>query len=699
VRRQFYAHATHPANTSDAARLSHRLLSAFPLLRILTTSREALGITGETLWPVPPLALPPPGTPPAEALSYPAVRLFADRAAAVRPDFAVDGANADAVVRICGALDGLPLAIELAAARLRSLALVEVADRLDDRFRLLSRGDRAAQPRHQTLRAVVEWSWGLLDDAERTLARRLTVFAGGATREAAERVCGLPGAEVVELLASLVDKSLVEAAGEDGRRYRMLDTVRAYCAERLAEAGEWEPLRRAHAAYFLDLAQTADPHLRSTEQLAWLGRLDAEHDDLHAALRRAVDAAEVEPALRLLAALSSYWWLRGRRSEGAALAGDLLDTLGTEPPAGLEEEYALCVLYAAVGRSTGPEPRTQLEVARSIVYAMDQPVRQPFLLVLAAVAGGPPGEDVDLGLARQRYLTGPDLWVRALVQFGQGYERRMVGQATEAEREFAAALAGFRTIGERWGMAAALAELAELADWQGDQDRSIALTDEALDLAGQLNSADDMADLLCRRADASVRAGDLAAAHADYGRAAELARPAGTLELLATAHCGLGEVARLRGDLAEAHRLCELALEECPTGWFAAEATRADILVALGQIAAAEGDAGAARAWYRRALTGALEHGGFMIAGGAVEGLAGVALLEGDDERAALLLGVGAALRGASVVGDPDTARVEAAALARIGEATYQRAYQRGAAMPRDQALSLLGASPSASGA
>jgi predicted ATPase/DNA-binding SARP family transcriptional activator len=681
-----------------AARLARRLLSACPMLRILATSREPLGITGETLWPVPPLPLPPPGATPTEALGYPAVRLFADRAAAVRPDFAVDPASAGAVLRICRALDGLPLAIELAAARLRSLPLAEVAGRLDDRFGLLSRGDRTAQPRHQTLRAVVEWSWDLLDDAEQTLARRLTVFAGAATREAAERVCGLPAAEVDELLASLADKSLLEAVDDDGRRYRMLDTVRAFCAERLAEAGEWERLRRAHAAHFLDLAQTADPHLRHAEQLGWLRRLDAERDDLHAALRRAVDAADTALALRLLAALSWYWWLRGRRGQAAALAGDLLGALGPGPPAGLEEEYALCVLYAAVG-ATGPDLRVHLQAAQSIVYAMDRPARQPFLTVLAAVAAGPPGEEVDVRPVRQRHLTGPDPWIRALMRFGDGYLRLVDGQAAAAEQEFAAALAGFRALGERWGMAAALAELAGLADRRGDRDTSIALTDEALDLAGQLDYADDMADLLCRRADASVRADDLDGAHADYRRAAELARRAGTPEHLAAAHRGLGGVARLRGDLVLARRLCELALAECPTGWFVAEATRAEILVALGQVAAAEGNAAAARAWHRQALAVAGGHWGFTVTAGAAEGLAEVALLERDGERAALLLGVAAALRGAPVAGDPDVARVAAAARAGVGEPAYRRAYQRGAAMTRDQARTLLGAPPSAAGA
>jgi predicted ATPase/DNA-binding SARP family transcriptional activator len=688
-----------------AARLAHRLLSACPTLRILATSREALGITGETLYPVPPLPLPPPGTTLPETLGYPAVRLFADRAVAVRPDFAVDTENADEVLRICRALDGLPLAIELAAARLRSLPLAEVAARLDDRFRLLSRGSRTADPRHQTLRAVVEWSWDLLDGAEQTLARRLTVFAGGATLEAAEHVCGLPAGEVIEVLTSLADKSLVEAVGEDGRRCRMLDTVRAFCAERLAEAGEQERMRSAHAAYFLDLAETAEPFLRRREQLEWLRRLDAEHDNFNAALRQAVHTAETGTALRLIAALSSYWWLRGRRSEGSALAGELLDAIGPEPPSGLGEEYALCVLNVALSRSGDPELRTHLRAAESILYThpLDPPPRYPILSVFLGMAAGPPEEEIVAQLMNRQHQLGPDPWTQALAHFGWGFMRLFGGAVADAEAELARSLEGFRALGDRWGMAMALEQLAELAAWRGDRARSIALTDEALDLAGQLDAVDDVAGLLCRRAGGSVRAGDLAGAGADYERAAELARRAGTPEKLANAHHGLGAVARLRGDLAEARRLCETALAECPTGWFAAEETRAEILIALGRIAEAEGDAGEARAWHRRALTATLATtlGSRGSAGppAAAEALAGVALLEGDPEHAALLLGVGRLLRGSSVAGDPDVARVSAAAKARIGEEAFELAYQQGAAMTRDQALATLGAPPSASGA
>ncbi|HEY8472211.1 MAG TPA: BTAD domain-containing putative transcriptional regulator [Natronosporangium sp.] len=583
---------------ADAAGLADRLLRAAPQLRILATSREPLGLTGEALSPLSGLALPPADAGAEQALTYPAVRLFVERAADVVPGFTLDGANRADVLRICRTLDGLPLAIELAAARLRSLPVAEVASRLDDRFALLSRGSRTASPRHRTLRAVVEWSWELLDEPEQRLARRLAVFAGGATLAAVEQVTGSD----LETLTSLVDKSLVEVAGD---RYRMLDTVRAYAAERLAEAGETEEIRRAHAAYLIDLAWTADPHLRRAEQLAWLARLDVERDNVHAALRGAVAAGDRDTALELVTALSCYWWLRGLRSEAAMLASEVLRILGPEPPAGMAEEYWLCVLNAALGDAGDPALASRFESAPAMLAQLNRKPRQPVLLLLAALTAGPPEGDASEATAmaaQWQELLSDEPWSIAFGPLGIGYVWLFGGELDQAEPLFTEALAAFRAIGERWGMTNALAALAEVADRRGDRTGSITMIDEALRLAGELDSQTDTADLLRLRGDGGIRAGELAAAAADYQASIAAARRAGAPEMVASARLGLAEVARLRGELAEAREFAETAMSECPSGWFTADSIRSEISITLARIAEAEGDPDTARQHYRQAL-------------------------------------------------------------------------------------------------
>ncbi|NDU74707.1 tetratricopeptide repeat protein, partial [Actinomadura sp. DSM 109109] len=665
---------------APVAELTHRLLAACPELRVLATSREALAITGEALRPLPPLEVPPAGAPVAELDRYPAVRLFLDRAEAVRPGFAVDEGNAGAVLRICRALDGLPLAIELAAARLRSLPVAEVATRLDDRFRLLSRGNRTAPPRHQTLRAVVEWSWDLLDEAEQTLARRLTVFAGGLTLDAAVGVCGLDDAD--ELLVELADKSLVQS---DGSRYRMLDTVRAFCAERLAAAGEVDRFERAHAEYFAGLAARADPHLRGAEQLEWLELLAAEHGNLHAALRRSVRADPVL-ALRMIAPLSWYWWLRGR-VEGAPLASELLDVVGTEPPEGLDEEYVLCVTNAVAGGVTGERAVAWLDRAAELLRRVDGPVRYPTVIVLWALTAGP--DRTDLAVFERQ--IGDDPWTRALVRMSDAFLAQFGGDPVGTERACEDAVRGFRACGDRWGTANSLDTLAEVAAWRGDRERARALLDEALDLVGRLGALEDTADLLYQRAAVHIHAGDLDAARADYERGMELARRAGAPDKIAGGCHGLGTVARLRGDAAEARAMYEAALTGYGSERFIAGAVRGAALIGLAWLAADEGDAGRARALVREAVDMSLDHPVFRhYQADAATALAGLAAREGDGERAALLLGAGRALRGVALSGDPDTERVLARVRALLGDEAGEAVFARAAAFSRDRAAALL---------
>ncbi len=670
-----------------AATLARTLLGECPGLAVLATGREPFGITGETLVPLAPLDTPPPDSSPPAALASPAVELFADRAAAVRPGFEVRQANVKTVIRICAALDGLPLAIELAAARLRSLTVEEIATRLAEhgRFRLLSRGDPTAAARHRTLRAVVEWSWDLLSPAEQVLARRFSVFAGSASLEAAEAVCEVE--DTAGLLADLVDRSLVVA---DGDRYRMLDTIRLFCAERLAEAGEEDRLRGGHARHFLDLARSADPHLRRAEQLRWLARLSAEHGNLTAALRWAV-REDRETGLRLVAALAAYWWLGGRRGDAGEAAAELLEATG-RPIAGLEEEYVMCVAHA-VPRAL-PE---HWERAETIMRSRDRPLRYPFAEALWGMSAGPPEPAPPAGPETDR-LFGSDPWSLALVGLGRALLKVFGGDPAGGERELEEALARFRSLGERWGTAQGLDWLALVAGRRGEWARARDMWREALELLEELGALEETADMLGHRAEALAREGDLAAAAADHRRAGELARKAGAPGVPAVTHLGLGEIARLEGDLPEARRRIGLALREAEAGAFGMESVRTRAFTALGRLAEAEGDLAGALLHHRRAQARARRSPLGMDLADAVEGRAGAALLEGAGTRArekagtlaALLLGMAVALRGTAVAGDRDVARVAAGARDLIGAEAFAAAYARGAATRRDEVFTAL---------
>jgi predicted ATPase/DNA-binding CsgD family transcriptional regulator len=316
------------------ASLADILLSACPEVRILATSREPLGVAGEVSWPVPPLSLPHTerGQTLGGLLGCEAVRLFVERAATVTPGFALTRENAPAVADLCARLDGLPLAIELAASRVRMLSVGQILERLDDRFRLL-RGNRTAVFRHRTLGATIDWSHDLLSEKEKILFRRLSVFAGGWTLDAAEEVCagdGIEEVEVLELLSCLVDKSLVVVArGDDEARYRMLETVRQYASGKLTESGERAALRAGHMRFFLDLAEEAETGLAGPEQPSWLERLDTEHDNLRAALGWLAEEKQVERGLRLASSLLRFWWFRGYLIEGRAHLESLLSLSGT----------------------------------------------------------------------------------------------------------------------------------------------------------------------------------------------------------------------------------------------------------------------------------------------------------------------------------------------------------------------------------
>ena len=318
--------------------LAMALLSGCAQLKILTTSRESLDIQGETILRVPPLSFPiSRQLLPGEKLEdYESARLLLERAVAVKPDFGITGGNASAVAQICRRLDGIPLAIELAAARLKVLPVGQIAARLDDRFSLLTAGGRTILPRHQTLQAVMDWSYNLLSEKEQAALCRLSVFVGGWGLEAAQAVCAeiVPSNEVIEILASLVDQSLVEAAEGPGgeARYRMLETMRQYGIERLGDAGLVEATQGRHALFFVELAEKAEPRLRGPEMHAWIERLEAEHDNFRASLEWSLSQASPASSLRFAGALGIFWRERGYLSGGRAWLESMLARRQGAPP-------------------------------------------------------------------------------------------------------------------------------------------------------------------------------------------------------------------------------------------------------------------------------------------------------------------------------------------------------------------------------
>ncbi|MDX1612763.1 MAG: BTAD domain-containing putative transcriptional regulator [Candidatus Promineifilaceae bacterium] len=344
------------------ARLVEQLLSKCAQLTVMTTSREMLGITGEQVWPVPTLSIPKPAQRLSvdELLRYEAVRLFVQRATAVRPDFTLTEANALPVANICWRLEGLPLAVELAAARIKVLSAEQIASRLDDSFSLLTDGSRTALPRHQTLQATIDWSYKLLSEKERTLFRRLAVFAGGWTLPAAETICsgaGIAQDEVFDLLSRLADKSLVEAqVHNEQTRFRILQPIQQYNRELLLESGEFDAVHRRHLDYFTHLVEEAAPHLgyflADTEMAIWLQRIEAEYDNVRAAIhwvldRRNQSRASLEAGLRLAGTLHWLWAARGHFAEGRSWLNQLLEadpeaTVTTEAQAMLTAGYLAC---------------------------------------------------------------------------------------------------------------------------------------------------------------------------------------------------------------------------------------------------------------------------------------------------------------------------------------------------------------------
>ncbi|MCT2589949.1 winged helix-turn-helix domain-containing protein [Streptomyces sp. N2-109] len=670
-----------------AAELAELLLRAAPGLRVLATSREPLGLTGEAVYLVEPLQ------------TADAVRLFTARAAASAPGFAPDeAATREAVAEICRRLDGIPLALELAATRVRGLGIRELAARLGDSFRVLTSGRRGAPARQQTLRAVIDWSWELLSTPERVVLSRLAVHRDGCTLEAAEAVCagdGVPREEVLDLVTRLVDRSLVVMVdgGSAGTapRYRLFESVAAYATERLREREDLTGVRVRHLRYYLELAERAEPRLRGGDQQAWLARLDAESANLRAALD---EAGGTEEAVRLATALAWWWLLRGRLSEAhrslaAVLSAAPEDAVRSELPL-LRQAFALLTgdrtsAPAADAPQSSLAPAHALRHARSLwlfAYGLfnagdpaaseDANARAFDLFTSGAPDAADPADPADV-----RWGTAATLGLRAMHALTRG-------DLTTLEYDGLRSAGIHREVGDRWGELQTVQPLAALAEIKGDYAEAAHLQGEGLHIAEELGLEAEVSTRLSGLGRLALLAHEWDRARALHERARQLAATQGSRYGEIHAEMGLALGARRSGDLdgAERHLLHIRDRHSQVSSAVGDHLLHAE----LGFLAEQRGDAAQASAHHLRGLDLARSIGDPRALALSLEGLAGAAALAGDPAaaaRAALLLGAAHAARHSVNAPLPraeraDVDRITATATATLGQAAFTESFQQG---------------------
>jgi predicted ATPase/DNA-binding SARP family transcriptional activator len=678
-----------------AASFAKEMLSRTTSLRVLCTSREPLGLTGEAVWSVPSLPVPPEATAgdPAALLRWGAVRLFVDRVEARDPGWVLDEASAPMVVEICRRLDGIALAIELAAARVRTLGLSLLSERLEDRFRVLTGGDRTAQPRQRTLRAVVDWSWELLDEPERVVFRRLSVFAAGATIEAAEAVCSdgdeVRPEDVLDLLAGLTDRSMIVVDhAYPSVRYRMLETLRAYGQERLREAGEWDELHDRLADHLLEVVDHAVPLLRGQDQLEAMRQLDTELDDLRGALRWLDASRSAQRGARLATELGWYWYLRGLRVEG-------LRWMRTFEEAAGPREAALTSLWCAFLEVEGVDPERTRElfdgaIEQLAVYgdAGDRAFSQLLAADLSAVVGDHAAVPGYLAAARRAADAAGDAGYQATADFVAGHQQLMLGDLRAAQPWIEAALAGFRAVGDRWGQVQCLMALASDAGISGSLEVAVGHVDEALDLSRQLHLRELEGILHGRRATLAVLGGDLTRAVTEVAEADRISDELGADFLRVNSDLAAGLVALRRGDLDTADRRIREALrwlEDSPNPLLISWA-----LARLATVAELRGQVDEAVELAQEAVRTATTTPAFRSQAVALDALAAAYAAGGRAEDAALLLGAADARRegnehGVLEADVVEAQRAEGAARSVLGDAAFAELTASGAELELDQ--------------
>ncbi|MEV0643954.1 BTAD domain-containing putative transcriptional regulator [Phytomonospora sp. NPDC050363] len=665
-----------------AALLSARLLRDAPGLRVLATSQQPLAAGGEVRYPVPPLALPDTDTGVAESG---AVRLFTERVAATVPGFSVTEDNSAEVAAICRRLDGIPLALELAAPRVRVLGTTGLLERLDDRFGLLTDGYRDAPDRQKTLRAMIDWSYWLLTPDERTVLRRLSVHADGCTLDAAEEVCAdadIAGGAILGLLAGLVDRSLVAVTPSGPEpRFRLLESVAAYSAERLEEAGEAEHLRAKHAEYYARLAEQARPHLHGHGQRRWLARLDAETANLRAAIELDGDP---DRTMRLVDALVWYWSLRGRFSEAdRSLTLALARMPDSECPAacratawrwGVRRLRGVSGEQTRAAAPTEAPPEADMD-GRSdwfLSYALMETVEyETGARLVERALKGARAEGDDWGIAAA-------LALRAVQRFGSG-------DLTEALADAAESLALFERLGDAWGQLRAIYPLASHAEVTGDYARAERLHTRGLAAAEELALWREASDRLCGLGRVALLRGDLDASRRLHEQALHRAVEHRHHNGEVSAEIGLGLTARRAGRLDEAETRLRRVLDYGREYDFLPITTL--MLAELGFVAELRGDVASARDLHRRGLAEARRLEDSRSIALALEGSAGAEVLAGEYRTTARLLGTAAALRERAGTPLPsgergDVVRIGDSARRALGARDFDAEMARGRELP-----------------
>ncbi|KOG31121.1 BTAD domain-containing putative transcriptional regulator [Streptomyces resistomycificus] len=683
-----------------AARLTALLLARAPRLHILTTSQEPLRTRDETVRPVAPLSLPPTDQPGLEALTCAgAVRLFVERTTATDPEFVLDETTAPLVADVCRRLDGIPLALELAATRVRSLGIRELHHRLDDRFKVLNSGYRDAPSRHRTLQATLDWSWGLLAPGEQTVLRRLSAFGEGCSLEAAEDVCsggGVSRSDVLDALSLLVERSFaVRIDGPGGPRYRLLESVAVYARDKLAGSDERTETAARHLRHYVRLAERARPHLHEREQSRWFQLLDLEAANMQRALCEAGRARAAQDALRLVNSLTWYWFVRGRLGEARRALATALDTPGPAVP---EERLQATFWHAGIRLLLGEHDREGDTLGEYPAGSAVESARAEWFLAHAqwAVGALEDGEQrVERVLGRFRTLrdtwgTAAALTTRAGFALARGDLEALRDNAEEAR-------ACFAELGDPWGRLKTADVLGRLAEINGDYDLAARLHRESLRIAQTLEMWPEVSAKLSGLGRIALLTQHYEEADDLHTRALRLAAEQGDQPAEQYAALGLALSARRQGRLD--------AAEEWLRPWLAWNRRREDapglalVLAELGFITEQRGDAERALAYHWDGLAAALATKDPRSVALALEGLAGAHSLTGDPERAARLLGTAAATRERAGAPHPpaeqgDVERISARVRAATDETTYAREFTRGTRKDHDAQATVESAHP-----